>query len=193
MNKILALDRQWLIALNSHHTPWLDPVMYWASYTACWMPLYLVMLYLVIQTYKKQSWIVLVGVVLTILLADQVTSSLMKPYFARLRPSHEPSLQGMLHHVYGYTGGLYGFVSSHAANTFGTALFLSVMLRHKYRWIWVLFAWAVLVAYSRIYLGVHYPGDIAGGMVVGGVAALLGVLLSRYLLKRAKGNDIATG
>lgn len=184
LETLLDWDRQLLIALNSWHTPWLDPVMFYTSKTLFWLPLYLFLVYLLIRFYKKDFWIPLAGIVLTLLLSDQITSSIMKPYFERLRPSQEPSLAGIIHLVDGYKGGLYGFASSHAANTFGTAMFFSLVLIKRTRWILMLFVWATGMTYTRIYLGVHYPGDILVGMTVGLMSGWLGYQLYRRLAQR---------
>lgn len=181
MKQFLEWDKEWLLYLNSHHTPWLDQVMFWITKTEVWFPLYLLLLYLIIRVYKSKTWIILIGIAITILLADQVTSHLMKPFFSRLRPSHEPELSGLIHTVNGYVGGLYGFASSHAANTFGTAFYCWFILRTEYKWVWVVFIWAALVTYSRIYLGVHYPGDVLAGAVIGVGSAGLGVWLTKSL------------
>jgi len=117
-------------------------------------------------------------------LSDQITVSLMKPLFARLRPSHDPALAGMVHIVNGYTGGLYGFASSHAANTFASALFLWLALKKTYHAIRWIFAWAVFVTYTRIYLGVHYPGDVVVGALVGLVCGLVGFRAAQWLMDR---------
>jgi len=160
MHDLIELDKKLLLYLNSLHTDWLDPVMMLFTQTLFWLPLYALLLFIMIRTYGKTSWIPLLGIALTIFLADQITSGLMKPYF-------EPSLKGLIHLVHGYTGGLYGFASSHAANTLGTATFFWLLLRDRHKWIVLLFPWALIMTYTRIYLGVHYPGDILVGGLIG--------------------------
>ena len=160
-----ALDSKLFQFLNGVHADWFDSVMYYVSETVTWIPLYVVLLYFIFKHHKKDAWVILVGVALTIILADQITSTLMKPYFARLRPSWEPGLSLVLHVVQGHHGGKFGFPSSHAANTFGTAMFLWLVYRPS--WMVWLFLWAAFVSYSRLYLGVHYPGDIAAGAIIG--------------------------
>ena len=186
---LLELDRKILLFLNGLHTPWLDPVMLLVTKTIFWLPLYLFLLYLIIRKFKKESWIVLIGIAIAILLADQITASIMKPFFERLRPSREPSLVGLVHLVDGYRGGKYGFASSHAANTFATALFFFLLFRDRYRWVWILFAWAVVMTYTRIYLGVHYPGDILVGMLVGLGAAWTGFTVMTKIQKTKAKNQ----
>jgi len=108
----------------------------------------------------------------------------MKPFFARLRPSQDPSMAGLLHHVDNYKGGLYGFASGHAANTFGVALFVWLTLKPIYKWMWVIFVWAALMTYTRIYLGVHFPGDIIVGATIGVGCGLIGFKVSGYFRTR---------
>lgn len=181
MESILELDKELLLFFNGLHADWLDPIMFWLTKTFVWLPLYLFLLYLSIKEYKKQTWVVLVGIGLTILLCDQITSSFMKPFFERLRPSREPSLEGLIHLVNGYTGGKYGFASGHAANTFGTSVFFFLIFRNKYTWIKWIFAWAVLMTYTRIYLGVHYPGDILVGGTIGCIMGWIGYRVYSFL------------
>lgn len=184
METLIDLDRDLFIALNSLHSESLDQIMYFLTNTSSWIPLYALLLYFIIKSYGKSSWLYLIGIALTILLADQVTSSVMKPVFERLRPTHEPAIKDLVHTVNNYKGGKFGFASSHAANTFGCALFIYLMLRKKYAWSLLLFVWAAFVCYTRIYLGVHYPGDLLVGALVGMFFALLVFLLCRKAEQR---------
>lgn len=183
IDQLLELDREIFLYLNGFHTPWLDPIMLFITETLSWLPLHLFLLYLIFKDHHKKGWLVLIGLVITIVLADQVTSTVMKPYFGRFRPSHEPSLQSLVHIVNGYKGGKFGFASSHAANTFGVATFLFLLFGKTRKWIVMLFLWAALVTYSRIYLGVHYPGDILVGGLVGMLSAVAGFWFYRWLKK----------
>jgi len=167
MERLLELDRELFLFLNGLHSPFIDPIMYFLTDGRVWIPLYLFVGYLIYQNYKKESLWILAGIILSIVITDQITTTFMKPFFARLRPTHEPSLQGLVHTVNNYFGGLHGFASSHAANTFGVTLFLWMILRKHYRWAALLFIWPAVMSYSRIYLGVHYPGDIIVGTLIG--------------------------
>jgi undecaprenyl-diphosphatase len=164
---LIELDKQLFLVFNGMHTTWLDPVMQLFSKTVASIPLYAFLLYQLYRSYKQRTWGILLSIGLLILMTDQFTTGLMKPLFERLRPSHEPSLHGLVHLVDGYVGGNYGFASSHAANTFGVAMVLSCLLRREKPWIKWLFLWAAFVSYTRIYLGLHYPGDIIVGALVG--------------------------
>lgn len=189
INELIEWDKKALLFFNGLHAEWLDPIMLMATQTLFWLPLYLFLLFVVVKTYGKACWIPLLGIAVTILLADQITSGFMKPFFARLRPSQEPSLRGLVHLVDGYVGGLYGFASSHAANTLGTATFFWLLLHDTRKWITWLFPWAVVMTYTRIYLGVHYPGDILVGGLIGIASGWAGyrvvIALQKWHAKRA--------
>jgi undecaprenyl-diphosphatase len=180
-------DEKAFLWLNSFYLEALDPVALQLTQTITWIPLYVLLLYLIYRIDPKNTLWILGGVMLTILLADQVSSGLMKPYFERLRPCHDPRWEGMMH-VYGRCGGLYGFVSSHAANTFGLATFLTLKLGKKQKAIAWLFLYALVVSYTRIYLGVHYPLDLFFGALVGVLAAFFSwlcvVVIKRKIVKK---------
>lgn len=167
IGQLIELDKELFLILNGMHAVWMDRIMLLLSWTEASIPIYAFLLFLIYKTFKERTWGIVLCIVLLILLTDQTTSGLMKPYFERPRPSHEPTLEGMVHLVNGYTGGHYGFASSHAANTFGIAMFMTSLFRKEKRWIAWLFFWAALVSYTRIYLGVHYPGDILVGALIG--------------------------
>lgn len=167
---LAELDEQLFIALNGLHAPWLDGIMMMVSGNVIWLPLYAFLLYHIARL-RSDAWVALLCVVLTITICDQLTSTIIKPWVARPRPTWNDALMHLVHTVDGYRGGNFGFPSSHAANTFGVAVLLNLVLRK--RWVLCLFLWAAWVSYSRIYLGVHYPGDVLVGALIGSACGWL--------------------
>lgn len=202
MNELIALDQQWLLAINGWHAPWADRLMWIISDKATWLPLYALLIALLVWRFHGQmrgvcrracskkmeslEWLwVLLAVGAAAGLSDWVSSGLIKHWVCRPRPTHEPALEGLVHIVNGYTGGQYGFVSSHAANTMACALLFALVYTRRLRALGVnhcalrigcvwggLMLWVALNCYSRMYLGVHYPGDIMGGLMVGSLVAV---------------------
>ena len=152
--------------------------------TTTWIPLILVLLYVL---FKNRHWrevlLFIACLALIILITDRFSSGFCKPFFHRLRPSHEPALEGLVDLVNDRRGGLYGFISSHAANTFGAWAFIALYFR-RHSVTWTVFFWAALCSYSRIYLGLHYPGDILCGALFGLCIGVLVYLLFSFLHRR---------
>ncbi len=141
-----------------------------------WAPLYLIIVYYVINNYRSKSVLILLFLVLTVVANDQI-SVLIKESVQRLRPVHEPAIEHLVHNVF-RKGGLHGFVSSHAANMFGIFVFTSRIFKNRSYFFLMLF-WAVIISYSRIYIGVHYPLDIIGGALLGW---LIGIIMYKLLM-----------
>lgn len=168
MNEINKIDTELFLYLNGIHNSFFDTIMYWASDKLFWIPFYIIISFLIIREYRKQSVYVFITITFLIALCDQTASHLIKNTVKRLRPSHEPALQNLIHLSEAGPGGQFGFISSHSANTFGLATFLILLLPKKYNWLKIiLISWAILVAYSRIYNGVHYPSDVIVAMFLG--------------------------
>ena len=179
------IDARLLLIVNGAHSPFFDSVMWCISGRWIWVPFYAVLAYLL---FRRMSWkrasICLVTIGLIILAADQTCATLIRPEIGRLRPANlNNPLSSFVHVVNGYRGGRYGFPSCHAANTFALAVFMSLVIRHKWFTV-MMFSWAFIVSYSRMYLGVNYFGDLFCGATIGSLFAVLFYYLQNYLFKR---------
>jgi undecaprenyl-diphosphatase len=180
LTTLIQWDKALLVTLNGCHSPWMDWFMWLCSQTLIWIPFFFVFLVLLIKNKKSGSILILLSLALLILFTDQIASGVFKPLIHRLRPTHDPEISNLVHCVKDYKGGSYGFFSSHAANMFAFAGFSLILIRNTYYSISVL-VWASLVAYSRIYLGVHFPLDIVTGIVFGLISAGLFYKLYRFI------------
>lgn len=177
MDALSTIDSDLFLFLNGLHADWMDGVMALITKMWVWFPLYLLLIYWTVKQYGKRCWWVFLAVAIVVLCSDQLSSHVCKPLFHRLRPCYNTDLQDLIHLPKGLAGGKYGFVSSHAANTFAVASFLTATLRKNHKWMGiVLYLWAFISSYSRIYMGYHYPGDILCG-------AILGILIGLTLWK----------
>jgi undecaprenyl-diphosphatase len=161
-----SLDEQIFIFLNGFHTPMMDLFMAWVSAHNTWIPLYLIIMFSIFLFYPKKEAVFIVLYFIASGFADLVTSGFMKPFFARLRPCFNPELEGLVH-VVGNCGGKFGFASSHAANTFALFGGLYFVLKDNKIIVNSMLLWAILVSYSRIYVGVHYLSDVLFGAIIG--------------------------
>lgn len=166
------LDSSLLLAVNGWHSEWADAFMYTFSGKLIWVPMYAAILYVVVKNFSwKVMLFCLLGIALSITLADQVGASLIRPLVGRLRPANlDNPLSEMVHVVNDYRGGRYGFPSCHAANSFALAFFLFYLFRNRV-FTGFIMVWAAVNCYSRAYLGVHYPGDLLVGMLLGFLVA----------------------
>jgi undecaprenyl-diphosphatase len=192
LERLIHMDTELLLAINGWHAPWADRLMWIISAKATWIPLYVLLIGLLVWRYGKPAmthvkWlqkvpacvVMIVVIAMAVGVADFIASGILKELVARPRPTRVPELEGVLHLVNDYRSGQYGFVSSHAANTMACALLFSLIWRKKITTS-LLMLWVAANCYSRMYLGVHYPLDILGGLMVGTLTALLGFALLRW-------------
>jgi len=178
---ILPYERDSFLWLNEHHSDFWDVFMTVYSGKLLWIPLVLALLF---ATFYKTKWqnaiLFILCFVLLATLCDQISASVVKPFFSRLRPTHHPDFMDYVKTVNNYRGGRFGFISSHATNGFGVATFVSLIYKQR-RLTISLIAWALVSCYSRIYLGVHFISDIVGGIILGSILGFLCYLLFQYL------------
>jgi len=178
-DSLISKDIELLIYLNNLGTVQWDGFWLFVTNKYSAIPLYLFLLYFTYKYYGlKKTLVVVLFVVLLITVSDQ-TSNLFKYGFKRLRPCHDNNISHLVRLVKSRCGGLYSYFSAHAANSMAIAIFFGLLLRDKFKYIlYILIVWAFLVAYSRVYIGVHFPLDVLTGMFLG---LLNGVILFKLL------------
>ena len=174
MEELIQFDKHLLLALNGSDSLFLDSLIMTLTTATTWIPLYLALFYVVLKSNVnlKDILLVMAAAGLCVVLAGAVDDEIVKPLVARWRPTHDPEIGDMIDTVNGYRGGNYGFFSAHAANTFSIAIFMSLLMRQRLLTIFLV-AWSLTNCYTRLYLGVHYPGDITVGLLWGGFVGWL--------------------
>ncbi len=191
LERLQFIDQELFLFLNSLHSGYWDQFMWIFTAKLPWIPMYAAILYVICKNMRPSvSLLAVISIVLTIVYADQICATLIRPLAERMRPSNPNNpISEWVHIVNGKRGGRYGFPSCHAANSFGLAFFVMLLFKNRLLTLFILL-WAALNSYSRIYIGVHYPGDLIAGMLVGLSGAVLMYKLYCYGLRRFINNDL---
>jgi len=183
LEKIIEFDVNLFLYLNGLHTPFWDRIMWFFSGIPQWFPLYAVIIFFIFKKYKSYGFIVLIFLILALASSDLISVYCFKEVFQRLRPSHNLEISNVIHLLNNYKGGQYGFVSSHAANMFSIATYTLLVFNNKIYTFFIIL-WAILICYSRIYLGVHYPFDIICGAMLGIIVGKILYLANKKILNK---------
>jgi len=184
IQQLIQCDKEVFLALNGSNSTFWDGFMWVYTNTLTWIPLALVLLYVIIRNNKlKEALFIILMIAVTVVICDRISSGIFKPVFKRFRPAQDPGFMYLVDIVNGYRGGKFGFISSHAANTFGLVTFTSLIFSKK-EYTLAFLLWAVISCYSRIYLGVHYPGDILCGALLGITVGFITFYIYKYIDNR---------
>ena len=169
MEELIQFDKQLLLMVNGSDSWFLDCLILTLTNAKTWIPLYIGLFYVVLKSNKNVREVILIlcAAGLCYLLAGAIDDGIVKPLVARWRPTHDPEIGALVDVVNGYRGGNYGFFSAHASNTFSLAVFFSLLMRKRLLTCFLV-GWSLTNCYTRLYLGVHYPGDITVGLLWGG-------------------------
>lgn len=182
---LIQLDRQLLLALNGSESLYLDTLVRTLTAAVTWVPLYVSLFFLILKNNDSFMKILLVvgSAALCVVLAGTIDDTIVKPLVARWRPTHDPQIGAVVDIVDGYRGGRYGFFSAHACNTFSIAVFFSLLVRSRLL-SFSLVTWSLVNCWTRLYLGVHFPGDILVGLLWGGIVGTCVYLFFRHFSRR---------
>jgi len=183
MDSLLQLDKDLLIWFNCFHTPFWDAIMMFFTRIEFWIPFYILVAYQIYKNKSKEALWWLIGLLVLVIIGDLISTHLFKNILQRFRPSHEPSLYGIVELVKGYAGDSFGFVSSHATAVFAFAIYTSKLFKNKIYTVFIVM-WSLLIVYTRLYLGLHYPGDIIGGIALGWVLGYFIFRITRWWIYR---------
>jgi undecaprenyl-diphosphatase len=181
-----SLDTSIFLAINGYHTTFLDNLMMLFSSRFTWLLMYAAVIWIIFKSSPtaKTACLYLGTLILAVLLADQICASLIRPAVERLRPSNPDNIiSDLVYIVNGYRGGAYGFPSCHASNSFALAVFVTLFAKRYDIGICIM-TWALLNSYSRLYLGVHYPGDLLTGAIIGSLLSVICYYAARAFEQR---------
>lgn len=194
LEQLVEFDRELFLYLNGLGSETWD--WFWMSYTTKWhwIPLYALLAYLIYKRLgTKMVILTLITAIFMVSFTDQVTN-LFKHGFERLRPCHQEGVEEFMRLVKEGCGGRFGYFSGHSSNSMGVAILVGLILRDKYKYlVYVLFVWALLMGYSRIYIGVHYPLDVLSGFIFGGLSGFMFYKLDKYLQSRYTLKEVDQG
>lgn len=184
-NALIEFDKQLLLAVNGSDSTFIDGLAMVLTKAATWIPLYLSLFYVVVKNnHSVQKVLLIVACAgLCVLFAGALDDWFVKPGVARWRPTHDPEIGMLVDTVNNYRGGNYGFFSAHASNTFSIAIFFTLLIRNRVLSVFLI-AWSLINCWTRMYLGVHYPGDILVGLIWGGTVGTFIWMLHQKVSKR---------
>ena len=184
LEQLLRLDLKLFLRINNQwQQPWLDALMPWIREPYIWAPLYLFLAVFAALNYKWRGFFWIVLFIVTFGIADQ-SSLFIKDFIGRVRPCRDPLVQHFARLLVEYCPSSGSFTSNHAANHFALATFSFLTLKPAiHRYAWLFYVWALAIGYAQVYVGVHYPFDIAGGALLG---ILIGILSGGFFQRRIR-------